>query len=222
MEEQAVEATFCFVDVAGFTALTEAHGDVAAADLVEHFGALVRSTLAGEGRLIDAIGDAVLISFGEPVLGVEFVSRLFEASAEEADFPALRAGLHHGRVVERDGRHFGAALNLAARVAGQAHGGQVLATEPVAEAARSHDIEVSSLGSLTLRNVRDPIELFSLGVSPRGSAHVVDPVCRMRVRRDSAKGRLQYTGKDYWFCSLGCAEKFASDPGPYVRSEVAP
>lgn len=34
---EGVEATFCFVDLAGFTALTEAHGDDAAADLIARF-----------------------------------------------------------------------------------------------------------------------------------------------------------------------------------------
>ncbi len=40
---KTIEATFCFVDVAGFTALTEAHGDLAAADIIGRFAELVSS-----------------------------------------------------------------------------------------------------------------------------------------------------------------------------------
>jgi len=57
-----VEATFCFVDVAGFSALTEAHGDTAAADLLERFTALANGALGDEGRLVKTIGDAVLVT----------------------------------------------------------------------------------------------------------------------------------------------------------------
>ena len=219
MAERTIEATFCFVDVSGFTALTEAHGDVAAADLIERFGELVNEALSDGGNLVDAIGDAVLVSFEEPGAAVAFVSRLFGAAARESDFPALRAGLHHGSVVERGGRLFGAALNLAARVAAQAHGGQVVATEGVATAVREDCVEVAPLGVFTLRNVRDSVELFSLNCTKAASEEVLDPVCRMRVSPDRAPGRLRHEEMDYWFCSLACAAKFATDPEPYTRED---
>ena len=40
--------------------------------------------------------------------------------------PAVRVGLHHGSAVERDGDHFGAAVNIAARISAVATGGEVL------------------------------------------------------------------------------------------------
>lgn len=211
-----IEATFCFIDVAGFTALTEAHGDEVAADLIEHFGALVDEALAEPGQLINVIGDAVLVSYPTPAAAVDFAMRLFARAAAEPDFPALRAGLHHGSVVERDGRMFGTTLNLAARVAAQAGGGQVLVTEAVADAVRASHLEVERMGTFTLRNLRDPVELFR--VSPRGaeSSSVLDPVCRMLVEPDGAPARLRYEGTDYWFCSLDCAAKFAASPQAYA------
>ena len=49
--------------------------------------------------------------------------------------PAVRVGLHHGPAIERDGDDFGAAVNLAARVSGEASGGQVLLTATTAARA---------------------------------------------------------------------------------------
>ena len=51
-EDASIEATFCFVDIAGYTALTDTHGEVAAADLVDEFAALVRGSIEPSGRLL--------------------------------------------------------------------------------------------------------------------------------------------------------------------------
>jgi adenylate cyclase len=211
-----MEGTFCFVDLAGFSALTEAHGDTAAADLVQRFCALVEEALREDGRLLKTIGDAVLVAVPEPGRAVSFLRRLLERAAVEPDFPVLRAGLHHGEAVERGGDVFGAAVNLAARVTSQAAGGEVLATARVADAARTHGIEVTDLGEIALRNVRDPVRLFLLGIGGTDHPEAIDPVCRMRVRRDRAGGRLRFEGAEYYFCSLDCAGKFALAPASYT------
>lgn len=212
-----MEATFCFVDIAGFTALTETHGAEAAADLVDRFTGLVEAALAGNGRLVERVGDAAFVTTPGPVPAVRFVIRLFAAATLEPEFPALRAGLHHGEALERDGRLFGPAINLAARVAAQARGGQVLATAAVAEAARTEGVDVTALGAFVLRNVRDPAELFALHVDAGSATDAVDPVCRMRVSRERGAGSLRFEGVEYWFCSLDCAQRFATSPGDYTR-----
>ena len=207
-----MEGTFCFVDLAGFTALTEAHGAEAAADLVGRFTSLVRSALGEEGRLIDRIGDAAFVVCTTPGDGVSFVTRLFSSAATEPDFPVLRAGLNHGDALEREGSFYGATVNLAARVAAMARSGQILATSQVAEAARSRGVHTESLGVVGLRNVRDPVELFLLNLVPTDHPEMIDPVCRMRVHPEKAAGRLRHEGVDYWFCSLNCAQQFAQNP----------
>ena len=215
-----VEATFCFVDLAGFSALTEAHGDDAAADLALRFTGLVTETLAEEGRLVKTIGDAALVVSPSPSPGIRFVSRLWRRAAEEPDFPVLRAGLHHGEAVERGDDVFGSAVNLAARVAAEARGGQVLATARVGDAACRSGVSVTPLGAVTFRNVREPVDLFQLDFGLGGMAEVIDPVCRMRIASDSAPARLHLDGIDYWFCSTRCLGLFASDPGAYRRATV--
>jgi adenylate cyclase len=212
-----MQATFGFVDLAGFTALTEAHGAHRAAELVERFTILVKEALGDSGRLIDKVGDAVFVMTPEPGHAVRFIAGLFGAAAREVDFLALRAGLHHGEALERQGSFFGMAVNVAARVTAEARGGQVVATTRVAEAARDEGVDVLSLGTFALRNVREPLELFALNVAPTSGVSALDPVCRMRVQPERAAGHLRVDGTDYWFCSLRCAALFAGDPKPYTR-----
>ncbi len=143
------------------------------------------------------------------------MSGLWRRATDEPDFPVLRAGLHHGEAVERGEDVFGGAVNLTARVAAAARGGQVLVTARVADAARSAGIPVTPLGTVTFRNVREPVDLFDLDFGVGRSAQVIDPVCRMRIASERAPARLHLDGIDYWFCSTRCLGLFAADPGAY-------
>ncbi len=208
-----VEATFGFIDLEGFTAITEAHGDEDAAELATRFADLTRSVLGKHDRLIKTLGDAVLVTAPSPEAGVALVENVLDKAAKIPRFPSLRAGLHHGGAVVRDGDVFGAAVNLAARVAAEAHAGEVLCTEAVAAAARDAGIPVAELGSVLLKNVRGAVTLFSLGLMVGAEATPIDPVCRVPVDRREAVGRLRYQGTEYFFCSMTCAAAFASNPG---------
>jgi adenylate cyclase len=216
-----IQATICFVDLEGFTALTEQHGDEDAAGLATRFAQLTRSVLGPRDRLIKTIGDAVLVTSPDPAAGLAWVEKLLTQAAEDPRFPSLRAGLHHGAAVLKEGDVFGAAVNLAARVAAEAHAGEVLATELVATVAKESGIPVAELGDVLLKNVRGSIALFSIGLVVGVSDTPVDPVCQQPVDRRAAVGRLRYQGTEYLFCSLTCAAAFASNPG-WHTAEAAP
>ena len=110
-------ATFLFADIAGFTALTEAHGDEEAATLVADFCAAVKAELPGFGGThVKSIGDALMLRIPEPADAVLLALRIAHELMPGHGAPAVRVGLHHGSYVERDGDYFGAAVNLAARV----------------------------------------------------------------------------------------------------------
>jgi adenylate cyclase len=215
---EGVNATFGFVDLAGFTALTEVHGDAEAVAMLDRFETVATDSLGGNGRLVKTIGDALMLVFEEPAAAVATAVSLFTAMGD-TDLPVARCGLHHGTAVERNGDYFGAAVNLAARIAGQAPGGQVLITSVVAEAARATNVSVTALGRFELRNIAEPVELFRLDVPDAARATAVDPVCRMQVPLSSAAGRLRHRDREYWFCSLDCAGIFASDPDRALRAQ---
>lgn len=213
-----LEATFAFVDLAGFTALNEAHGDDEAADLVDRFEELTRSSLAPGDRLVKTIGDAVFVIFDDPGLALGALTRLLTAAVAEPGFLLPRSGLHHGSAIAWRGDVVGNSVNLAARVAGQAHGGQTLGTAGVAMAARASGVHVVDLGCFDLRNIAESVELYQLDLCPETAGSTVDPVCRMAVRRADAAGRLRHADMDHWFCSLACAARFAADPARFVTN----
>ena len=211
------ESTFAMIDLAGYTALTEHHGDLLAADLAVAFADLARGCLHEGDRLIKSIGDAVLLAAPGPREGIELVARVLDALNTLENAPLTRTGLHHGEAVERDGDVFGTAVNLAARLAAHAQGGQVLATASVAEAARQLGVSVSAEGSATFKNLSEPYKLFALELDPTRVAGGVDPVCRMWIERTKATGPERHNGREYWFCSTKCAEMFVAAPVRYVN-----
>ncbi len=207
-----IEATFAFVDMAGFTALTEARGDHDAAELATRFFAKTRSVLGPSDQLIKTIGDAVLVASPTAASGVALVERLFNEVAQDPRMPTLRAGMHHGLAVVRGNDVFGAAVNLAARVSAEAYAGEVLGTKPIEEAAREAGIPTAELGPVPLKNVRDLVPLYSLALVLGDTDTPIDPVCRTPIDRRSATGSLRFQNRVFWFCSLHCAAAFASNP----------
>jgi adenylate cyclase len=216
----AQSATFLFADIAGYTALTEAHGDEQAADLVaEFFRAVSEELPRWGGTHVKTIGDALMLRIHDPANAVRLGLRITHELLRGHGAPAVRVGLHHGPAIERDGDYFGAAVNLAARVAAVAIGGEVLLTAQTAALVPALDgIFYQPRGRQTLRNIREPIELFA--AIPRGQPAPgrlpIDPVCQMAVDPEHAAGRLIFEDAAYFFCTLGCAAEFATHPERFI------
>jgi adenylate cyclase len=216
----AASATFLFADIAGYTALTEAHGDEQAADLVaEFFEAVSEELPTWGGTHVKTIGDALMLRIPDPgqavLLGVRITHELLRGHGA----PAVRVGLHHGTAIERDGDYFGATVNLAARVAAVAIGGEVLLTAYTAALAPALEgIFYQPRGRQTLRNIREPVELFAAippGLPVQGKLPI-DPVCQMAVDPEHAAGRLIFEETAYFFCTLTCAADFAQHPERFI------
>jgi class 3 adenylate cyclase len=213
--------TFLFADIAGFTALTEAHGDEQAAQLVADFCDAVRAELPSFGATqIKSIGDALMLRIVDPAQAVLLGLRIAHDSLSGHGAPAVRVGLHHGPAIERDGDYIGATVNLAARVSAAASGGEVLLTAQTAALAPEIDgVLYESRGRQALRNVRDPVEVVAAvrqgHTSDQGLA--IDPVCRMAVDPAHAAGRLTYDDTTYFFCTLTCAGVFARHPERFAQ-----
>ena len=157
---KSIEATFCFVDIAGYSALTNTHGELAAADLVDDFSQLIRTSVEPLGQ-----------------------------------------------------------VNLAARVAARAIGGQILCTKYVTDTlahAGITDIEVEYQGVVSLRNLPQPVDLYEIVLSSFSREYAIDPVCKIEVDTRRAARDLHFNKKTYWFRSLSCVERFARQPSSYV------
>jgi adenylate cyclase len=209
-------ATFLFADIAGFTALTEAHGDEYALELVSEFCDAIRAELpAASGRHVKTVGDAVMLRIPDPADAVRLGLRIVGKLAGDHGNPGVSVGLHHGPAIERDGDYFGTSVNIAARVTALSTSGEVLVTGTTAALVPDLDgVLFEPRGRHELRNVREPVELFAavrLGAAGRQRLPV-DPVCRMAVDPERGVGRLLHDGTVYHFCSLTCAAAFASEP----------
>jgi adenylate cyclase len=214
-------ATFVFADIAGFTALTEAHGDEAALSLVKEFADAVRTELpAVDGRYVKTIGDALMLRIPDPSAAIPLGLRVANDLMPDHAAPVVRVGLHHGTAVESEGDYFGASVNLAARVSALASGGEVLVTGTTAALAPELEgVVYESRGRQALKNVAEPVEIFAalrVGSSTEASLPI-DPVCRMAVDPDRAPGRLIHDGEIYFFCSLTCAGQFALQPDRFTN-----
>lgn len=212
-----IDMVFLIADLSGYTALTEVHGAVHAADVVTRYVEIAGEILQPGASLVERVGDELLIVAGEPASAVRTAILLRDAMEKEPLFPTVRAGIHAGSALERDGKYFGTALNLTARVAGYARAGQILCTERVATSAGLGNVEYRALGPVRFKNIVEPVRVFQvLAERQSGEASVVDPVCRMQVRSETAPARLPFGDQTYYFCSFDCAKAFAERPDLYA------
>lgn len=208
-------ATVAFIDLAGFSAIADVYGDAAAIDVLEIFENMVRDALHGYGPPIKWIGDEAMLSFPEPEIALQALGMLLPACRNEPRLPLTRAGLNHGQVIRRGNDLFGSTVNVAARVAALAGPGQLLATQPIAEAAASQGILVRDLGGVALRSVADEVPLYEIELAPSPEPAWIDPVCKMHAPYASYR-RAAPDGP--WFCSPRCEEAYRKSPQTYPLS----
>ena len=211
------ELTVCFADLAGYSALTQTHGDDQAAEIAERYAKMAHDALREGDRLIKTLGDAVLLVSLNPSSAIGLVERLLAAALRFPGLPILRVGLHHGPVVERGGDIYGNSVNLAARIAASAGGYQVLGTAEIAETARARGFGVASLGLVTFKNIHEKVEVFRILIG-NDAGIFVDPVCQMRVEPATAAAMISSGGRKLWFCSAACLEKYRARPDAYYPS----
>jgi adenylate cyclase len=149
-----------FVDLSGFTGLTEEGGDQVAAVLAGRLTELVLGTATHHGgQAVKFLGDGVMFHFKDPAEGVEAVLEIVERTVP-AGLPPAHVGMHAGPVVLREGDYFGRTVNWAARISGVAGPGEVLTTLDVVDAASTRSVRFDSIGKVDLKGIVDPVELY--------------------------------------------------------------
>ena len=121
-----INASFLIADLAGYTSLTEVHGDLSAADLVSRYIEIVKESLEEDTNLVEQIGDEVLITSGNPKSILKTAINIINKTEKEPNFPSVHIGLHPGKVIKRTGRYFGNTLNLTSRICSYSRSGQIL------------------------------------------------------------------------------------------------
>jgi len=151
-----------FLDVSGYTRLTEERGDQAAAELARALAELVQGAVQIHGgRMVKWLGDGVMLYFPDPGDAVESTLSMGRR-IPEAGLPAVHAGIASGPVVIQDGDYFGRTVNLASRLAGRAAAGQTLVTDDVARVVARTGIRFREIGPVELKGVTHPIRVHEL------------------------------------------------------------
>jgi adenylate cyclase len=151
----------CFLDITGYTRLTEERGDEAAADLAARLARLVRrSSQEHGGTPVKWLGDGVMFYFREPADAVLAAVELVGVVGSHG-LPPAHVGIHAGPVVFQEGDYFGRTVNLAARIAEYARPGEVLVSQEVVDAADGGPVAFTEIGPVELKGVSRPLRLYT-------------------------------------------------------------
>jgi len=150
-----------FLDLTGYTALTEERGDEAGADLADRLAGLVHE-VAGEhgGRPVKWLGDGVMFYFDDPAAGVLTGLDLVERTPAAVDVRA-RVGINAGSVISRDGDYFGRTVNVASRIADYARPGEVLVSDEAKERWTGEGVRFKSIGPVALKGLKGEVTLHT-------------------------------------------------------------
>lgn len=150
----------CFLDLSGYTRLTDERGDEAAADLAGRLSRLVQRTSGQHGgKPIKWLGDGVMFHFRDPGPGVVAALEMVEG-AREAGLPPAHVGLHAGPVLFQEGDYFGRTVNVAARIADYARRGEVLVSDDVVAASgQLEDVQFEAIGPVELKGLTEAVSL---------------------------------------------------------------
>jgi adenylate cyclase len=150
----------CFLDLVGYTRLTEECGDAAAAELAESLSVLVRRSAREHGGVpVKWLGDGVMVHFRDPAGAVLAALQLVK-EVPAAGLPPAHVGVAAGPVVVQGGDYFGRTVNLAARIAAYASAGRVLVSEPVVQRAPPQGVTFVELGLVELEGIAQPVRLL--------------------------------------------------------------
>jgi adenylate cyclase len=149
----------CFLDLTGYTRLTEERGDEAAADLAARLAGLVRRSAQEHGGTpVKWLGDGVMFYFRAPKAAVLAAVEMVEVVGRQG-LPPAHVGIHAGPVVFQEGDYFGRTVNLAARIAEYARPGEVLVSQEVVDAADAAPVSFVEIGPVELKGVPGTLRL---------------------------------------------------------------
>lgn len=158
-ERQVEPPAIAFIDLTGFTLLTEESGDREAATVAMTFSSLAAKVAEdGGGRLVKPLGDGVLLRFATARAAAEAALEVLERLGP-AGLPTGHAGIASGPVIVREGDVFGRTVNLAARISDRAQPGQLLSTSTLASAVSGEGLGYEPVGRVSLQGIPGPVEL---------------------------------------------------------------
>jgi len=187
MPETRKLAAILAADVAGYGKLAGADEERTLARLRALRSDLIDPTIAlHHGRVVKRTGDGILIEFRSVVDAVRCAIEVQNGMVERnAGLPPerrieFRVGIHLGDVVqESDGDLMGDGVNIAARLEGIADLGGICLSEDAYRQVKSRlDLKVRDLGETQLKNIAEPIHVYSLELGKQARTKPIKPVAQ--------------------------------------------
>jgi peptide/nickel transport system substrate-binding protein len=161
--------TFLIADVRGYTLFAQERGDEAAGKLAARFADIAGEIVESQGGiLLELRGDEALCVFASARDGIRAAIALQRRFVEETlampEFPlTVGIGLDAGEAVRVGDGYRGGALNLAARLCGQARAGEILGSREVTHLARAIEgVRYEGRGEMRFKNLSDPVSVVRI------------------------------------------------------------
>jgi len=161
--------TIVFSDMEGFTAMTERLGDYAAREVVREHNRVVREQVAAHGgHEVELQGDGFLLAFRSAVRAVDCaiaIQRAFESrNRDEPESPIrVRIGIHTGEALRERDKFFGRTVILAARIASEAKGGEILVSSDLKRQTESSSaLRFGADREVRLKGISDAQRLYAV------------------------------------------------------------
>jgi adenylate cyclase len=166
MDERGIVAShpprlpaIAFLDLTGYTALAEEHGDRAAADLAAGLATVVQDAAQVHGgRAVKWLGDGVMFHFADSRNAILSALDLVEQAEQAMSVPA-RIGINAGAVIAQEGDYFGRTVNIASRIADYAQPHEVLVSEAARQHAGDGAVAFELVGDVQLKGVPRAVRL---------------------------------------------------------------
>jgi adenylate cyclase len=197
-------------DLTGYTALTETHGAVSAADLIDKYLEIVANCLVGDSRLKERTGDEIMIVSNSADSLLATAMMIMNNTSKEENFLQVHGGLHYGKVLNRNNSYFGSAINLTARITSKANPGTLWCSEEFMRTVSNKSLlNIQPKGKHSFKNINDEVEIVELAHECKES-YYVDPVCRMLILNKEMA--IKHPGSEaIYFCSPGCSNIYHSN-----------
>jgi len=181
-------ACIMFADMVGYTRIMQ-ESESKAFSLLNEINKIVSEKIQNfNGRLIKKLGDGFLVEFTSAknalFCAVEIQDKLRRRNQNkpEDEKVFLRIGLHTGEVTEKDNDVYGDAVNIASRVVSMAEPSGICMTEQVYQLVSNKiNLNYVSLGQKYLKNVLNPVELYSVSLSDESDSRYILPLSRLAV-----------------------------------------
>jgi adenylate cyclase len=222
-------AAILAADVVGFSRLTGADEDRTLARLRALRSDLIDPTIAvHKGRVVKRTGDGAIVEFRSVVDAVRCAIEVQNAMAErnsgvpEDQRIDFRIGVHLGDVVEEDdGDLMGDGVNIAARLEGVAKPGAICLSEDAYRQVKSRlDMNVSDLGPTALKNIAEPLRVYSVEVGKSAPTPKPAPRDWFAPVAAALAALIVMAAAATWYLTAGKPAATVASPAPAARSGV--